>query len=129
MYGQTGSGKTHTVIGNPNDEGIFILTGKKLLNYADELYLSAYQIYNDTLYDLLNKNKKLKLLEDRNNTFQIPNMEIIKINNINDLNNMVLQLKNNRNRFFQIKFDECIIFQKLSEQEKVILSVLDHLQK
>ena len=97
MYGQTGSGKTHTVIGNPNDEGIFILTGKKLLNYADELYLSAYQIYNDTLYDLLNKNKKLKLLEDRNNTFQIPNMEIIKINNINDLNNMVLQLKNNRN--------------------------------
>ena len=40
-----------------------------------------------------------------------------------------IQLKNNRNRFFQIKFDECIIFQKISEQEKVILSVLDHLEK
>ena len=37
--------------------------------------------------------------------------------------------KNNLNRFIQIKFDECIIFQKLSPQEKVILNVLDYLDK
>jgi hypothetical protein len=37
--------------------------------------------------------------------------------------------KNNRNRIFQIKFDECIIFQKISEQEYIILQVLDHLKK
>jgi hypothetical protein len=35
--------------------------------------------------------------------------------------------KNNRNRFIQFKFDETMIFQKLSPQEKVILSVLDYL--
>lgn len=35
--------------------------------------------------------------------------------------------KNNRNRLIQFKFDETIIFQKLSPQEKVILSVLDYL--
>ena len=35
--------------------------------------------------------------------------------------------KNNRNRIIQFKFDETIIFQKLSPQEKVILSVLDYL--
>jgi len=35
--------------------------------------------------------------------------------------------KNNRNRMFQFKFDETIIFQKLAVQEKVILSVLDYL--
>ena len=29
----------------------------------------------------------------------------------------------------QLKFDECIIFQKLSNQENVILSVLDYLDK
>ena len=34
--------------------------------------------------------------------------------------------KNNRNRLIQFKFDETIIFQKLSPQEKVILSVLDY---
>ena len=35
--------------------------------------------------------------------------------------------KNNRNRVIQFKFDEVIIFQKISPQEKVILSVLDYL--
>jgi len=35
--------------------------------------------------------------------------------------------KNYRNRFFQFKFDEAAIFQKISPQEKVILSVLDYL--
>ena len=35
--------------------------------------------------------------------------------------------KNNRNRLIQFKFDETMIFQKLSPQEKVILSVLDYL--
>uniref|UniRef100_A0A6C0CNA8 Uncharacterized protein n=1 Tax=viral metagenome TaxID=1070528 RepID=A0A6C0CNA8_9ZZZZ len=37
--------------------------------------------------------------------------------------------KNFKNMFFQIKFDECIVFQKISEQEHVILSVLDYLEK
>ena len=37
--------------------------------------------------------------------------------------------KNNRNRFIQIKFDETMIFQKISPQEKVILSVLDYLKE
>ena len=35
--------------------------------------------------------------------------------------------KNGMNRMFQIKFDEVIIFQKLSNQERVILGVLDYL--
>lgn len=33
------------------------------------------------------------------------------------------------NRYFQIKFDENLIFQRLSEQEQVLLSALDHLAK
>ena len=37
--------------------------------------------------------------------------------------------KNNRNRFIQIKFDETMIFQKISPQEKVILSVSDYLKE
>jgi hypothetical protein len=34
--------------------------------------------------------------------------------------------KNNKNRKFQVKIDECYIFQKLTEQEKIILYALDH---
>ena len=37
--------------------------------------------------------------------------------------------KNNRNQMMQIKFDEAIIFQKLSDQEKVILGILDYLEE
>jgi hypothetical protein len=37
--------------------------------------------------------------------------------------------KNNMNRFFQIKLDENLIFQKLTDQERTILSVLDYLEK
>jgi len=45
-------------------------------------------------------------------------------------NDMVKILcKNSRNRVFQIKFDEVIIFQKLNNQENIILSVLDYLKK
>lgn len=46
------------------------------------------------------------------------------------INNCVqLKVKNNRNRIFQIKFDECEIFQKISNQERVILGVLDFIDK
>ena len=40
-----------------------------------------------------------------------------------------IRVKNNRNQVFQIKLDECYIFQKISDQEKVILGVLDYLEK
>jgi hypothetical protein len=33
------------------------------------------------------------------------------------------------NRFFQIKLDENLVFQRLTEQEQVLLSALDHLSK
>ena len=42
-------------------------------------------------------------------------------------NQIQIFCKNCRNRFFQFKFDEAVIFQKISPQEKVILSVLDYL--
>lgn len=46
------------------------------------------------------------------------------------VNNQIhIVCKNNRNRIIQFKFDETIIFQKISPQEKVILSVLDYLSK
>jgi hypothetical protein len=32
-------------------------------------------------------------------------------------------------KHFQIKLDECLVFQKLTEQEKVLLSVMDHLSE
>ena len=44
-------------------------------------------------------------------------------------NQIQILCKNFKNMFFLIKFDECIVFQKISPQEHVILSVLDYLEK
>jgi len=42
--------------------------------------------------------------------------------------NMLITCKNNTNMFFTIKMEECLIFQRLSNSEKVLLSVLDYLK-
>ena len=38
-------------------------------------------------------------------------------------------LKTFRNNLFKIKFDEVVLFQKISREEKLILSVLEYLEK
>ncbi len=40
-----------------------------------------------------------------------------------------IRCKNAMNRIFQLKLDENLIFQKLNNQEKVLLSVIDYLDK
>ena len=44
-------------------------------------------------------------------------------------NGVKIVCKNNINRFFEFKMDECLVFQKLSPQEQVILSALDYLNE
>jgi hypothetical protein len=44
-------------------------------------------------------------------------------------NGIYIICKNRFNNIFQLKFDECLIFQKISQQEAVILKVLDYLVK
>jgi hypothetical protein len=40
-----------------------------------------------------------------------------------------IKCKTPQNRFYRFKMDECLIFQKLSAQENVILAALNHLAK
>jgi hypothetical protein len=40
-----------------------------------------------------------------------------------------LTCKNFAHKHYQIKMDECLIFQKLTSQEQVLLSAMDHLAK
>ena len=71
MYGQTGSGKTHTMTGVADDMG---LTGRvisaiyaSIAESPSRQFLvrgSYIELYNEKLYDLLNKRKKLDLSFD-----------------------------------------------------------------
>lgn len=42
---------------------------------------------------------------------------------------VIVVCKNFMHKHYQIKLDECLLFQKLSNQELVLLSALDHLAK
>jgi len=44
-------------------------------------------------------------------------------------NGVHLVIKSNLNRLFEIKMDSCLIFQKINDQESIILSVMDYLNK
>jgi len=44
-------------------------------------------------------------------------------------NGVIIVCKNFMHKHYQIKMDECLLFQKLSHQELVLLAALDHLDK
>jgi hypothetical protein len=40
----------------------------------------------------------------------------------------IVLLFKNRNKFFKLRMDECILFQKNTSQEKVLIQILDHVK-
>ena len=65
----------------------------------------------------------------------LKNPENIKLSNgglVCDIkidNGVKIVCKNSINHFFQFDMEECLVFQKLSQQEQVILSALDYLNE
>ncbi|XP_034491054.1 kinesin-like protein KIN-7I isoform X1 [Drosophila innubila] len=70
-YGQTSSGKTYTMIGDRENPGVMILAAKEIFNQISNnsdrdflLRVGYIEIYNEKIYDLLNKkNQDLKIFE------------------------------------------------------------------
>jgi hypothetical protein len=109
---------------------------------------------NDNLQKLNQSRETLKMfntkLKDYRFIDELPDLQYgsyirwINLNNHNNIkltngghlleikileNGIHLLLKNNSWKIMQIKFDECFIFQKLTNQEKIILSALNFLDK
>lgn len=66
----------------------------------------------------------------------LKNPELIKLSNGGlvmeikiDLSGIKIVCKNNLNKFFQINMNENLIFQKLNNQESVLLSALDYINQ
>jgi hypothetical protein len=128
---------------NDLNESIMNLTSKKILEMN-------YNIVKELLLDketTLNYLKKLKdyryvdEIDDLKHGSYIKWIPIIDPKNIplhysgiiceiklTD-NGVFLVCKNFMHRHYTFKMDECLIFQKLTPQEKVIISALDHLEE
>ena len=64
-YGQTGSGKTYTMKGIHNSAVVEIFKHKQH-NKNTRVFMSFFEIYGGKCFDLLNKNNKVRVLEDKN---------------------------------------------------------------
>eukprot|EP00112_Aurelia_sp_Birch-Aquarium-sp1_P008391 Seg1922.6 transcript_id=Seg1922.6/GoldUCD/mRNA.D3Y31 product="Kinesin-like protein KIF2A" protein_id=Seg1922.6/GoldUCD/D3Y31 len=95
-YGQTGSGKTHTMGGdfNGKNQGIYALAAhdvfklhKSAKHRSKDLVISSsfFEIYSGKVFDLLNKKKKLRVLEDGQGQVQVVDLEEIIVQNVPDV--------------------------------------------
>jgi hypothetical protein len=96
-----------------------------LINYMNKL---KEYIYVDEMSDLkIGGFIRWIPLKDPDEIY-LTNGAILTEINVTD-NGVLLNCKNFAKKHYQIKLDECLIFQKLSDQEKVLLFALDALSK
>jgi hypothetical protein len=128
---------------NENNTGIEQLSTRKIKAMKND-YLQQLQLSREKLKDFHIKLKEYRFVDDLTN---IQYGRYIRWINLKKPDNIVLTnggviidiklegdgiyilCKNFRNNRFQIKIDECFIFQKLTDQEKTIISALDYLEK
>uniref|UniRef100_A0A6C0KQE4 Uncharacterized protein n=1 Tax=viral metagenome TaxID=1070528 RepID=A0A6C0KQE4_9ZZZZ len=125
-----------------NNESIMNLTSQKImemnLNILNELHLEKQITLN-----YLKKLKEYKYVDELNdlkygafirwipitdpNYLPLYNCGIICDIKITDIG-VIIIAKNFMHRHYSFKMDECLIFQKLNNQELIILKALDHLE-
>lgn len=128
---------------NESNNSIMNLTSGKIKTIKNNM-LQRLGIERQELKKLHQKLKNYRYCSDMNDVqygyyirwISLKNLEDLKLTNggiiidIDIINDCVqIKVKNNMNRIFQIKLDECYIFQKITPQEKVILGILDYLDK
>ena len=134
--------KLLNALNNDNNEDIINLDFKTITKNKNDILQQLRLPRKETL--LLNKKlKEYRYIADLKELkfgsyirwIKLNNPESIKLTNggiicdMLDVNNDVhIRCKNNINMMFQLKLSECIIFQKLTPQEKIILKAIKYLE-
>jgi hypothetical protein len=128
---------------NEENESIINLTTKKIgelnLQILQELHLQK-----QTTLDYLKKLKEYRYIDEINDLKHGAFIKWIPISDPSYLplhhcgmiceikitdDGVLITSKNFMHRHYTFKMDECLIFQKLTTQEKIIINALDHLEK
>ena len=130
-------------LNNNNNEGIINLSTNKITKIKYEI-LNELNLRQNDINTLLKKLQKYKYVDELNNLTYggfIRWIPIIDPNNIRlnycgiiceikiTDNGILINCKNFKHRHYTFKMDECLIFQKLTDQELILLHALDYLEK
>lgn len=128
---------------NENNSSIMNLNSKKIKSIKND-YLQKLLLSRDKLKEYHYKLKEYRYVDDLSdiqygryirwiNLKKPDNIKLTTGGIIIDIkileSGIHLVCKNNMNQRFQIKIDENIIFQRLSDQEKILITALDFLDK
>jgi hypothetical protein len=128
---------------NENNENLMNFTTIKLRE-MNQRVLKELPLSKSEYHDFVNKLKDYKFIDELNDLKEGAYIRWINITNpekfvltkgsifcetkITDTG-IVLVGKSFYNKFFQIKLDDCLVFQRLTNEEKVLLNALDYLAK
>jgi hypothetical protein len=128
---------------NDNNEGIVDLNMATIAKNKNDI-LQKLRLPRNELVALQKKLKLYRYIDDLKDIrfggyirwISLKNPEVIKLTNggivcdIKEINDDIhIKCKNRMNMIFQTKLSEGIIFQKLNDQEQVILNALKYLEK
>lgn len=127
---------------NENNKSILNLTSKLIKERKEEI-LNEIPISKSEKNEIKKKLKEYRYIDEINELHIGAFIRWIKFNSDNDVSitngailtdvifedDIQLLLKNNMNRFFRVKFNDNLIFQKITNQEKIILFAIDNIDK
>ena len=131
------------VLDNEENESILKLDSGKIKDIKNNI-LQKLQLEREELKQFHKKLKYYRYVDELNDLkygsyirwININNPKRIKLTNggiVCDMqvheNGVHIVCKNNMNYMFQLVMDECIIFQKITDGEQIILTVMDYLNK
>lgn len=128
---------------NEDNEHLINMTTEKLNNMKREI-LTEIQLSPQEVAEYMQKLREYKYIDEMNHIRHGSFVRWIPISDPENIHltsggiicdikiadtGVHLVCKNFARKHYQIKMDECLVFQKLSGQEQVLLSALDHLAK
>jgi len=138
-------------VNNPLEKALENDSNSSIMNYNSRMiksikndYLQKLLLSRDNLKDFHEKLKNYRYVDDLTDIQYGRYIRWINLKDPNKIaltrggiiidikilsNGIHLVCKNTYNHKFQIKIDECYIFQKLTEQEQILLMALDYLDK
>ena len=133
--------KLMNALDNDNNETIMNLTTKKIMEMNLQI-LKELHLKKDITLNYLNKLKGYRYIDELNDLKYGAFIKWIPIIDPNYLplhhcgmiceikitdDGILIKCKNFMHRHYTFKMDECLIFQKLTTQEQIIINALDHL--